>query len=208
VSAPFPHPDPLPVLGVAPTARSSDVRDAALTLFAQWGYHGTSMKDLADAVGMRPASLYNHLRSKHELLRAVMLGTSRSVLDEFEAATADVDDLAERLWRATRVYVLRHARYRREALIVNRELSSLEEPVRSEVRALRRAHERALRAIIEEGREAGRFNVDSPVLASFAILEMGVSVARWFRPDGALTAEAVAEGYADFAVRIAGAARP
>jgi hypothetical protein len=95
----------------------------------------------------------------------------------------------------------------RAALIVNRELSSLEEPVRSEVRALRREHERAIRAIIEEGREAGRFDVDSPALASFAILEMGVSVARWFRPDGSLSAEAVAEEYADFAVRIVGAAR-
>jgi AcrR family transcriptional regulator len=204
VSAPLPHPDPLPILRGAQTARSSDVRDAALTLFAEWGYHGTSMKDLAEAVGMRPASLYNHLRGKHDILRDVMLGTSRSVSDEFAAAVAGVDDVAERLWRATRVYVLRHARYRREALIVNRELTSLQEPVRSEVRALRRAHERAIRAIIEEGRKAGRFDVDSPVLASFAILEMGVSVARWFRQDGSLTAEQVAEEYADFAVRIVG----
>lgn len=46
------------------------------------------------------------------------------------------------------------------------------------------------------------FHVDSPALASFAILEMCLSIARWFRDDGARTAEQVADEYADFALRI------
>jgi AcrR family transcriptional regulator len=185
--------------------RAADVRDAALTLFAQRGYHGTTMKDLAEAVGVRAPSLYNHIRSKQDLLRDVMRDTSREVIAEFEIAVDGVTGVEERLRSATRAYVLRHTRFRREAEIVNRELAALEEPVRSEVRELRTMHEHRIRALIEEGRVSAGFSVHSSALASFAILEMAVSVARWFREDGPISAEQVADEYAAFAMRIVGA---
>jgi AcrR family transcriptional regulator len=178
------------------------LRQAALTLFAERGYHGTSMKDLAAAVGVQAPSLYNHVGSKQELLRDVMLDTSRRVLEEFEEAVAGVADVRERLRRAMHAYVLRHARFQREALIVNRELAALEEPVRTQVRDLRTEHEHRVRALIDEGRRSGMFEVHSAALASFAMLEMAVSVARWFRADGRLDAGQVADEYAEFAVRI------
>ncbi len=55
------------------------------------------------------------------------------------------------------------------------------------MRERERDHERAVRAIICDGVGTGDFHVDSPALASFAILEMCLSIARWFRADGALT---------------------
>jgi hypothetical protein len=61
-----------------------------------------------------------------------------------------------------------------------------------------------VRAIISDGVSAGDFHVGSLALASFAILEMCLSIARWFRDDGDLTADQVADEYADFALRIAG----
>ena len=188
------------------SARSRDVRDAALELFAARGYHGTTMNDIADALGIRAPSLYNHVRSKHELLRAVMVETTDAVLREFEEAVSGIDDPGERLRRAVAAYVLRHARHRREAIVVNRDVSSLEEPVRSIVLEKRHRHERAIRALIEEGKARGTFDVASPSLASFAILEMSVSVARWFRDDGPSSAEQVAEQYGRFAIRIVGGA--
>ena len=59
-------------------------------------------------------------------------------------------------------------------------------------------------AIISDGVAAGDFRIDSPALASFAILEMCLSIARWFRDDGTRTAEQVADEYTDFALRIVG----
>ena len=61
-----------------------------------------------------------------------------------------------------------------------------------------------MRAIICDSAGTGDFHVDSPALASFAILEMCLSIARWFRDDGTRTAEQVADEYTDFALRIAG----
>jgi AcrR family transcriptional regulator len=181
------------------------VREAALTLFAQRGYHGTALRDIATAVGIRTPSLYNHIESKQELLRGILLGTTEQVWADFEAAVEGVTDPGERLRRAVVTYALRHANHRREALIVNRDVESLSEPARSEVMALRRRHELAVREIIIEGVGAGVFRVADPFLASFGILEMCVSVARWFDPDGPLSAGQIAAEHAEFALRLVGA---
>ena len=181
------------------------VREAALTLFAQRGYHGTALRDIAAELGIRTPSLYNHIDSKQELLRGILVTTTEQVWSDFETAVAGVTDVTERLRRAVVTYALRHALHRREALIVNRDVESLDEPARSQVMELRRRHERAVREIIIEGARAGVFRVSDPFLASFAILEMCVSVARWFDPAGALPAEHVAAEHGVFALRLVGA---
>jgi AcrR family transcriptional regulator len=181
------------------------VLDRALTLFAERGYHGTALSEIAGALGVRTPSLYNHMRSKHELLAAIIDATTAGVLDDFHAVRAEGGEPVEVLHRAARVYAYRHATHRREALVVNRDTSSLDEPVRSAMQARRREHEHALRAVISAGVERGVFHVDSPALASFAIRELCVSIARWFSEDGPLSAEEVADQYAGFALRIVGA---
>lgn len=185
---------------------SASVLDRALTLFAERGYHGTALSEIAGALGVRTPSLYNHMRSKHELLEAIIDATTGGVLEDFHAVRESGGDPADVLYRAARVYAYRHATHRREALVVNRDTSSLDEPVRTRMQDRRREHEHALRAVISEGAESGAFEVSSPALASFAIRELCVSIARWFSEDGPLTADDVADQYAGFALRIVGAA--
>jgi AcrR family transcriptional regulator len=194
-----------PAVTEARAAVTADaVLDAALTLFAERGYHGTAVSQIAASLGIRTPSLYNHMRSKQELLEAIIGRTVDGVLADFRTAVDEVSDPAERLRRAVRVYALRHATHRREALVANRDTASLPEPARTRVRQQERSPERAVRGIIADGVAAGDFRVESPALASFAILEMCLSIARWFRDDGARTAGQVADEYADFALRIAG----
>ena len=184
---------------------SHRVLDRALTLFAERGYHGTALSEIAGALGVRTPSLYNHMRSKQELLESIVDATTAGVLEDFRAVREEGGEPDQVLHRAARVYAYRHATHRREALVVNRDTSSLEEPVRGAMQARRREHEHALRAVISEGVERGAFHVDSPALASFAIRELCVSIARWFSEDGPLSAEQVADQYAGFALRIVGA---
>lgn len=183
--------------------RVHDVREVALTLFAERGYRGTSMSDIAAALGVRVPTLYSHIRSKQELLEAIAVTTTEAVLADFERATDGVADLSERLRRAIEAYALRHATHPREALVVNRDIFSLEEPTRSAVLASRHHHERSIRALITAGVEGGVFHVRSPAIASFAMLEMSVSIARWFRSEGPLSAEEVARLHSEFALDIA-----
>ncbi len=186
----------------ARSARLQDIRDAALDLFVERGYHGTTMKDIGQYLGLRAPSLYNHVDSKQEILREIMLGTERELLAEFHQATRGVEDLVEAMRRAVTTFVHHHARNRREALVGNRETASLDEPARSQLLQMRREHEHAIRSLIEKGCAQGSFQVDHPHLTSFGMLEMGVSVARWFDVTGPLSIDEVARSYGEMAVRM------
>ena len=189
------------------TVTSEAVLDVALTLFAERGYHGTALSQIAQRLDVRTPSLYNHMRSKHELLLTIVDRTVSGVLEDFRAATEGRPDPLDRLYHAILVYARRHATHRREAIVVNRDTSSLEEPHRSEMQARRREHEHALRDIITDGVAAGRFAIDSPALGSFAIREMCVSIARWFNDDGPIRPDQVAREYTEFALNIVGVGR-
>lgn len=187
-----------------PPVSSSDVLDAALTVFAERGYHGTSLKDVADLLEIHTPSLYNHMESKASLLSVIILSTMEQVRHDFAEAVRGIDDPVERLRSSTYVYALRHATHRREALVVNQDSTHLEEADLSWVLKQRREHEREFRQIIIDGQNAGLFTVSSPKLASFAILEMCVSIARWFRQDRELSPEEVAHEYAALALNLVG----
>src|SRR5947208_11300394 len=102
--------DPLARTGTSPRRpRVHDVREVALTLFAERGYHGTSMSDIAAVLGVRVPTLYSHIRSKQELLADIAVATTEAVLTDFELATDGVADMSERLRRAIEAYALRHA---------------------------------------------------------------------------------------------------
>lgn len=180
------------------------VLDTALTLFAERGYHGTAVSEIASVLGVRTPSLYNHMRSKQDLLRAIVDRTTAAVFEDFFGVLARTDDPVERLREATVVYARRHASHRREAIVVNRDSDSLEDPHRTRLQARRREHEHAFRSIIADGVAVGAFTVDSPALASFAIREMCVSIARWFRDDGHYSAGEVAEQHGRYAMRLVG----
>jgi hypothetical protein len=137
-------------------------------------------------------------------LTAIVTNTLDHVLADFDEAITGIDDPVARLRRATEVYALRHATHRREALVVNHDTIHLSEPVRTQSQQRRRDHEQRFRAIICEGQQMGLFQVDSPKLASFAIREMCVSIARWFRDGGEFAAEEVARQHGVFALGILG----
>jgi AcrR family transcriptional regulator len=182
----------------------ADVLDVALTLFAERGYHGTSLKQVAERLSISTPSLYNHMGSKGSLLTAIVLDTLEHVVADFDAAIAGTDDPVTQVRRATEVYALRHATHRRETLVVNHETVHLDDSTRARAQGMRRDHERRFRAIILRGQRDGVFDVESAKLASFAIREMCVSIARWFREGGEFTVAEVARQHAAFALGMLG----
>jgi len=182
--------------------RANDVRDAALTLFAARGYHGTSMKDIAAALGLQAPSLYNHVESKQTLLQEIMLGSMERLLHEQDAVLATSNDVVEQLRRIMEAHVRFHTRFQREVRIGNNEIASIEEPARTKLRDLRRRYARPWITLIERGVEARRFETPSPRLSAFAMIEMGMGVSLWYRADGPLSESQVAYYYGDMALRL------
>ncbi|WP_433510347.1 TetR/AcrR family transcriptional regulator [Nonomuraea sp. CA-143628] len=188
--------------------RVEHIRSVALELFADKGYEATTMADIGEAVGIRAPSLYKHVASKQELLAQIMEATMRELLAANRAAVATTTDPVERLRRATEAHVRYHARHRLEAFVGNREIRSLTEPHRGRVLELRTEYETRFRDLVQAGSRQGVFAVASARLASYAILDLGMGLAAWYREDGEHGEDAVVWQYSEFALRLVGAGGP
>jgi AcrR family transcriptional regulator len=185
-----------------PGINAEAVYQAALRLFAERGYHATTMADIGAALGIRGPSLYRHVRSKQEMLAKIMADTMTTLLADQTAARRAGGGVVQQLRRAVEAHVRFHATHRYQAFVGNREIDNLEQPHRDRVLALRRRYENGLRRLITEGVRSGDFTVATERLASYAILDMGMGVAAWFRADGPHSAEEVAYTYAEFALTL------
>lgn len=190
---------------VRSTAVTRDVvLAAARELFAERGYRGTSMKDIAEALQMRAPSLYNHIPSKQDILFAIMDSAMDRALEALEDALRDVDDVSDRLRRATESLVLDFLYFPSEVTICNVEVRSLDDANRPAIIAKRDRYAQRVRAVIDDGCTSGRFSTPSAQLASYAVLEMGNSAKAWFHRGGGLSEQEVASAYGGFALRLVG----
>jgi AcrR family transcriptional regulator len=185
--------------------RRADIVAAAFELFAVQGFRNTTMAELGEQVGIRGPSIYRHFASKQQLLSEIMFATMDRLVQGFDTAVGTTSDLVEQLRRAVESHVRYHVRHRFEAFVGTRELGSLDEVARCAVIARRDTYERGFRELIERGSAEGRFDVASSRLASYAILDMGMGVAVWFRENGPLSEEEIVRHYGTMALQIVAA---
>ena len=179
---------------VAKTPTRDRINDAAIQLFCRQGYNATSLRQIADSVDLQVGSLYNHIRSKEELLFAIMREVMLELFDHSQEAMASAgDDPLQRLVAFLRSSVHFHATRRKQTFIGNTELRGLSDERRAEIVALRDRYEELLVYTIVAARDRGQIEVEDPQLAAFAALAMCTSVATWFRSEGRLSLEDIEE---------------
>lgn len=167
---------------------------AAGKLFARRGYHGTSMQDLGNELGLLKSSIYSHVASKEDLLLEVVGRAERlfnqSARKAIDAHTGEGARLRALISGHLQV-ILDH---RDEASTFLNEARALDERYRATVIAARDGYEEVFRQVIGRGVSSGEFHdrVD-PVVASIFILSILNAVGRWYRPDGRLGPERLAE---------------
>ena len=140
------------------TRRAELTREAA-RLFAERGYHGTSIGDLAEALGVQKASLYSHISSKQDLLYATM----REGADAFHGGLDAIPDelpAPEKIRLALRAHLRVVSDQLEVATVFMREWRYLEGERRDEILAERRRYEERFRALFREGRELGKLRTD------------------------------------------------
>jgi AcrR family transcriptional regulator len=160
------------------------------------------MRDIAEALDIRAPSLYNHVASKQEMLQRIMFEDIELIQREFDEAILTTSGIREKLRRGTEAHVRHHVLCAKEAMINNNEIAALEEPAQDELKKLRRAYSHSWAALVEEAIADGVATCPSPSLAAAAILDMGIGVARWFRPDGVYSANTLPVYYGDFALNL------
>jgi AcrR family transcriptional regulator len=167
----------------------------AAELFARDGYHAVGMRDVAEALGIRGASLYHHHRSKEEILFAVCLTVTAEPVEQNLPLLDAAGTPSERLSALVRAH-LRHLVARRvEYLVGLHELPALTPEHRAVVEDHRRYYHRRVRDVITAGVRSGEFTVPDARLAAFALLDTLNGIAGWYRADGPLPLDAVVDGY-------------
>jgi TetR/AcrR family transcriptional regulator, cholesterol catabolism regulator len=166
------------------SARRSELTREAARLFAEKGYHGTSIGDLAKALGVQKASLYAHIQSKQDLLYETM----RDGANRFHSALDAVpDDLpaVEKIQLALRGHLRVVADQLEVATVFVREWRYLEGSRREEILAERRRYEDRVRGLFREGKELGELRTDLDD-ASAALLALSAAnwAYTWLRPGG------------------------
>jgi AcrR family transcriptional regulator len=186
-------------------ATAADVISAAVLTMAAKGYHGTSIRDIANAAGVALGSLYNHFGSKHDLLALILNRGMDDLVIQTEGALLGAGmDPAERLRAIVGVHVGVHARAPFESLLGNTELRSLEPAVLEVVITKRDVQQRMFDRVIVDGAERGVFTTDSPIDAARFLVSACTAVAMWFRPNGPLTASEVIDRYQRIALDAVG----
>lgn len=175
------------------------IYEAAVRLIFERGYHGTSQRAIADAVGLQMSSLYHHFPSKQDLLVDIMARSMRDLISAVEQAAAQArsDGPEQRLRAAIQGHVLFHADRRREAFILDSELRALEPAGRELVVKLRDQYEQIFADILQQGMAEGVFRIPDRKVAGFMLLAMCTGVAIWYRPGGRLPLETIADIYTD-----------
>ncbi|MEU9981466.1 TetR/AcrR family transcriptional regulator [Streptomyces sp. NPDC050856] len=178
---------------------------AAVEAFAERGYHATTTRDIAGRAGMSPAALYIHYRTKEELLHRISRIGHDKALDILRAAADGPGSAADRLSDAVRSFVRWHAERHTTARVVQYELDALSAEHRAEIVELRRRSDATVRRVINDGVEAGEFDVPDVPGTTLAVLSLCIDVARWFSTEGRRTPDEVGALYADLVLRMVGA---
>lgn len=184
--------------GARPASTERRILDAATVLFYEKGYHASTMREVAAAVGIKAGSLYNHYASKEELLFRIAEGVMQELLDAGRIAVASSSRPRDRLRELIRSHVVYHAEQRFRAKVADDQLNALAPDRRAVVVGVRDAYERLWRDVLEAGREAHGWIVPDAPVVTFAVTTMCTAVDAWYREGGRLTPAEIADVYVEF----------
>lgn len=187
--------------------RRTEMVAAAARLFSRHGYHGTSMQDLGNALGLLKGSLYAHVGSKEELLFDVVDEGADRFLERGREAVELDRRASERLERFLIGHITTAIEHLEAATVFLNEWRYLSDDLRQAVQDKRDAYEALVRRIVLDGKQTGEFRADADVdMTARLMLSAGNWVYAWYRPQGELSPTEIGRRFTDSIVR--GLAQP
>ena len=161
----------------------------AAKLFKDRGYGGTSMRDLAGQVGMEAASMYNHIKSKDELLDTICFRISNTYISQLREIEAQPSSYSEKIRALVRLHIRLMVEDAAAVSVANHDWKYLPEPRLTEFKQARKSYEKGFAALIEAGIAAGEFRPVNVSVALFTVLSAVRWVELWYRPGRGLSAQ-------------------
>jgi TetR/AcrR family transcriptional regulator, cholesterol catabolism regulator len=173
---------------------------AAVELFYHKGYARTTLEEVADAINVTKPFIYAHFKSKTELLAEICMRGTQVSHAALLRATNQHGTPTEKLSTIVRDFMLAVLNHQAHAVIYSREEKELDPKDREAINLLRREFDHRLVEVMEEGVASGEFTIADVPLASLAVIGMIAWSQVWFRPNGRLSREEVAEGAVELAL--------
>ncbi|MBO6758256.1 MAG: TetR family transcriptional regulator [Roseibium sp.] len=171
------------------------VRRAALKLFARYGYAAVSMRQIAGEVGVQPGALYNHFRTKQDILKDLMLTHMADLIAAWDTELEHAASTCDPLETFTRFHIRYHLERADAVFVSYMELRNLEPENFRSVEAERRRYESILTNILAQGAADGRYVIDDPKVTTRALIAMLTGIPTWFRNGGGLSRAEVEDLY-------------
>ena len=178
--------------------RREEILLAAARVFQEKGYWGTTVQDIADAVGMLKGSLYYHFANKEEIFYDIIHDPLHHFVSQMaEVVVLDLP-LGDKLRTALRYHLSAFDAHPPCVQVILREnLGTMKGERWAPIRALWKEHERLWETMLREGVESGDFAELDVKIATMGILGMCNWMHRWYRRDGRLTTEEIANIWAE-----------
>jgi len=180
------------------TERVDQIYRVAAQMICERGYDATSMSDIAEAVGITKAGVYHFIPSKKELLFAIMSYGMDTLEATVVKPAGDIADAEQRLRFIITSHSMLIARSSNDeghdpvTILVEEELG-LSPAHRRKIKQRKRVYLDVVRGTLEQLQAEGKLKDVNVTAAAFSLLGMIMWLARWFRPDGQLSREQVAE---------------
>lgn len=188
-------------MNVAVRPREAQLVAVATRLFRERGFHATSMQDLGEALAMNRGSLYHYIASKDDLLWTIMNG-ALDLLDRRVSPGLQTDaSPLERISRGIHAHLQVAADHADELSLIQIELRSLSPDHRVQMIARRDAYEAGWRRAIADGIASGDLRPFDVGLAGIGILSACNWFTQWYRPDGELSIDQIADAFLELFLR-------
>lgn len=175
------------------SSRKEVIVTKAAALFREKGFKAASMRDLAEAVGVEAASLYNHIKSKTELLHELCFGVANSFMHKMDEVEYKRIPAIEKVEELIRFHINEMVNNYEEVYVSDREWKHLSDPYLSNFQNQRRMYRKRFAAIIEAGiRNKEIKNIDAPTAVLILLHAIG-GIESWHRSTKKISAEALTE---------------
>ena len=170
------------------------IKQAALVLFARYGFAAVTMRQIAANVGVQAGAIYNYTPDKQALLFDLLHGHMADLLSKWATELVPANPIA-----AIDHFVAFHLDFhikRPELVFISyMELRNLTEVNFKVIVEKRRIYEKIIHNLILSGVVSGDFRVPDPKITSLALIALLTGPVDWFREDGRLTSDELTRQY-------------
>lgn len=173
------------------------ILESAAQVFCQKGYNGASMSDIAQAVGLQKATIYHHFGRKQDILAELLDRAMTILTDNMDQVLQRDCPLDEKLRLAMQGYLHVLCEQADLSSVLIMEYRSLEKDLYTKHIKNRDKFEKMWRDLVREGVDSGKFQTQSVSMTVWALLGVMNWTITWYRPDGKLSGEEIADLFAN-----------